>query len=64
MATKLYTRKEAAERLGISLMTLRRRVDAGEIATVNVAPAGSQYRSVRFSEEALEDYVKERTDVA
>lgn len=65
MTTKqLYTRKEAADRLGVSLMTLRRRINAGEIATVNVAAADAKRRTVRISVAALEEYIKERTDVA
>ena len=64
MTTKLYTRKEAADRLGVSLMTLRRRIDAGEIATVNVAAADAEKRAIRIAEDALEDYIKARTNVA
>jgi excisionase family DNA binding protein len=64
MTTKLFTRKEAAERLGVSLMTLRRRIDAGEIETVNIAATTSKQRSIRIADSALEDYIKERTNVA
>lgn len=64
MTTKLFTRKEAAECLGISLMTLRRRIDAGEIETVNIAAATAEKRSIRIADSALEEYIKERTNVA
>lgn len=64
MTTKLYTRREAAARLGVSLMTLRRRIDAGEIAIVNVGAADAKQRTVRIAEDALEAFIKERTDVA
>lgn len=64
MTTKLYTRKEAAARLGVSLITLRRRIDAGDIAVVNVGATGSKQRTIRISEDALEAFIQERTNVA
>lgn len=54
---KLYTRKEAAEMLGISISTLDSAKGSGAIAFVQYVPNGSVF----FSEEALQEYIARNT---
>lgn len=53
----LFTRKKAAEKLGISVPSLDRLRRAGSIPAVHPTP-----HSVRFTEEALEEYIKKSSD--
>ena len=54
---KLYTRKEAAVLLGISLATLDTARTAGAISFVQYVPNGCVY----FTSEALQEYVAKCT---
>jgi excisionase family DNA binding protein len=54
-ADQLLTPKQAGDRLAVSYKTVQRRVYAGEIAWVNIAPAGARPR-IRISESALAAY--------
>lgn len=51
---KFYTTKQAGDILGLSKSTVRRRINAGLIETVNLGVAG--YPRPRISEDALKAY--------
>ena len=51
---RLYTLSEAAERLAISLRTLRRRIDLGLVQCVRLGP-----RIVRISERELQRVIRD-----
>lgn len=57
---KLYTRKEAAQLLGISLSTLDIAKNTGAITYVQYVPNGSVF----FTEEGLLEYIAECTHKA
>lgn len=57
---KLYTRKEAANMLGISLSTLDVAKNTGAIAYVQYVPNGSVF----FTEEGLLEYIAKSTHQA
>jgi len=59
---QFYTLKEAAEVLRVSYSTIKRRVAAGDIPTVDMGVPG--YRLPRISSEALREYIAGRTHVA
>lgn len=54
---KLFTRKEAASLLGISLTSLDSARNTGAIAYIQYAPNGSVF----FTEEALKEYIAKNT---
>lgn len=56
---RLLTRQEAAQRLGVSPATFDRLRQAGEIHTVHVG-----VRRVGFTEEELQKFIREHTEVA
>ena len=63
MTVKLYKPKEAAEVLRVSLATVKRRIADGSLpATVDLGVPGRSRK--RITEEALNEYIQERTDVA
>ncbi len=53
----LFSLKQAAERLGFSTLTLRRKVKNGEIAHYRPTPGGK----IMFTDEHLRDFEKRRT---
>lgn len=57
---KLYTRKEAASLLGISLTSLDTARNTGAITFVQYVPNGSVF----FTEEALQEYIARSTHQA
>lgn len=57
---KLYSRREAAAMLGISLSSLDNARSSGAIAFVQYVPNGSVY----FTEEAMEEYIAKCTHKA
>ena len=57
---KLYTKKEAAERLGMSVWTLDMERAAGQIAYIQRKPGGR----VLISEEAIAEYLARATHPA
>jgi len=59
-ADQLLTLRDVAARLAIKPKTAQRRVYAGEIPWVNVAPAGARRASIRVSETALAEYEQRR----
>lgn len=63
MPAKLYTPKEAAKVLRISHSTVKRRIADGSLpATVDLGVPGHPRK--RITEEALNEFIQERTDVA
>lgn len=52
--TALLTLREASGRLGLSVKSLQRLVDAGKIAVYRIGPKGGY---TRFAEKDLEDYL-------
>ncbi len=54
---KLYTRKEAASMLGISMNSLDIARNTGAIAFIQYVPNGHVF----FTEQALQDYVEKST---
>jgi predicted DNA-binding transcriptional regulator AlpA len=60
-ADQLLTMNAVADRLAISLRTAQRRISAGEIPWVNVAPPGARRASIRVAESAVAEYVARRT---
>ena len=54
---KLYTRREAASMLGISLTSLDTARNTGAIAFIQYVPNGSVF----FTEEALQEYIAKHT---
>lgn len=57
---KLYTRKEAASALGISMASLDAAKNAGMITFIQYVSNGSVF----FTEEALQEYVAKHTHQA
>lgn len=57
---QLFTRKEAAELLGISITTLDYARSTGAISYIQYVPNGSVF----FSEEALKEYIAKYTHKA
>jgi len=55
-AEQLLRLTEVAARLAVSAKTAQRRIYAGEIPWINVAPPGARRASIRVSESALADY--------
>lgn len=62
MTAKLYTQREAAAVLRVSLSTIKRRVASGDIPTIDVGVPGSP--RPRISEDALDQFIKARTNAA
>ena len=54
---KLYTRREAASMLGISLTSLDTARNTGAIAFIQYVPNGSVF----FTEETLQEYIAKHT---
>jgi excisionase family DNA binding protein len=54
-SSRLLSLPQAAERLGCSVGTLRRRIRAGDLAAVRLGP--SDRHPLRIDERALEDWV-------
>lgn len=63
MTAKLYTAKELGGLLGVSRQTVDRLIAAGEIASLNLAAPGKQ-RITRITEEAVDEFLKARANVA
>lgn len=59
MDALLLTRADAAKVLGVSMSTLRRLTDAGDIEALRVSK-----RLVRYSPDALQAYVRRQTNPA
>lgn len=57
---KLYTRREAASKLGISLTSLDTARNTGAITYIQYVPNGNVF----FTEEALDEYVAKNTHQA
>ncbi len=57
---RLYTRKEAASMLGISLTSLDTAKNTGAIAFIQYVPNGSVF----FTEEAMQEYIARHTHQA
>lgn len=57
---KLLTRKEAAERLGISMKTLDNARFRGQITYIQYVPNGCVY----FTEKSIQEYIARRTHQA
>jgi hypothetical protein len=57
---KLYTRREAASMLGISLTSLDTARSAGAISFIQYVPNGSVF----FTEEAMQEYIAKSTHKA
>lgn len=57
---KLFTRKEAAEYLGVSLKTLDEARKAGEIAFIQY----TDYGRIHFTETALQEFIARCTHTA
>lgn len=64
MALDTVSPAEVAERLGISLRTVWRRIQDGELPAVQAAPKPGLTTRTRIRVEDLEAFIKEHTDVA
>lgn len=64
MALDTVSPSEVAERLGISLRTVWRRIEDGDLPTVQVAPKPGLTARTRIRVEDLEAFIKEHSDVA
>ena len=54
----LYTRKEAAKMLSVSTQTITSLVNAGTLKAVDMGSPGSLKRTLRFTKEDLEAFVR------
>lgn len=55
---------EAAERLGVSLRTVWRRIEEGDLPTVHMAPTPGLAPRTRVRVSDLNDYIKGQSHVA
>ena len=60
-APQLLTVARAAERLDVSLKTIRRLIATGELPVINIAPKDAMKRSLRVSVTDLKKFVAGRT---
>lgn len=64
MTLETLSAAEVAERLGISVRTVWRRIEEGELPAVQAAPKPGLTPVTRIRVEDLEAFIKEHSDVA
>lgn len=64
MTSAYLTVAQLAAELGVSHMTVRRRIDAGEIEWTDVGDRNARRASIRISRAAANAYLKTRTKPA